>query len=97
MNRFVSAGSCAVFVLTGLFFLSACSPERISSVARADLFSLEIGPLDNQVNLAGMANEISDHRTNLAMRDGFFYISDTLGKKIIRYTSFGDLLFVIYN
>ena len=31
------------------------------------------------------------------MRDGLFYIADTSGKKIIRYTSFGDLLFVIYN
>jgi hypothetical protein len=97
MKRPVFAGLLVFAVLTGLFFLSACSRGRISSVARVDLFSLEIGPLDNQVNLSSMVSVISDHRTSLAMRDGLFYISDTLGKKIIRYTSFGDLLFVIYN
>ncbi|MCL1811958.1 MAG: hypothetical protein FWG29_00390, partial [Treponema sp.] len=31
------------------------------------------------------------------MRDGLFYISDTAGGKIVRYNSYGDLLFVIYN
>ncbi|MDR0403995.1 MAG: hypothetical protein LBH35_10470 [Treponema sp.] len=96
MKRFTS-GLLVLSVTAGLFFLSSCARGRISSLARADLFSLEIGPLDNQVNLSNMGNVVSDHRAALAMRDGFFYISDTLGKKIIRYTSFGDLLFVIYN
>jgi hypothetical protein len=31
------------------------------------------------------------------MRDGLFYISDGNGGKIVRYTSYGDLLFMIYN
>jgi hypothetical protein len=97
MKRFMTTGLSAVLVFAGLFVVSACSRGRISSVARVDLFSLEIGPLDNQVNLSGRGSVISDHRTNLAMKDGLFYISDTFGKKIVRYTSFGDPLFVIYN
>jgi hypothetical protein len=81
-----------------LFVLSlfACSSSRVSSVARIDLFGLEIGPLDNQINLS-LADGVLSHKASLAMRDGLFYIADTSGKKIIRYTSFGDLLFVIYN
>ncbi|MDR1506913.1 MAG: hypothetical protein LBI67_07390 [Treponema sp.] len=101
MKRFLPARTrgllLAVPVIAGFLFLSACSRGRISSVARTDLFGLEIGPLDNQVNLSNMISAISDHRASLAMRDGLFYISDTFGKKIVRYTSFGDLLFVIYN
>ncbi|MDR2663417.1 MAG: hypothetical protein LBC31_10525 [Treponema sp.] len=83
-------------VLLGLL-LSGCSRGRISSVARMDLFNLEIGPLEDQVNLVNLAGGSSSGRTSLAMRDGFFYISDTAGKKIVRYSSYGDLLFVIYN
>jgi hypothetical protein len=31
------------------------------------------------------------------MRDGLFYISDGNGEKVVRYNSYGDLLFMIYN
>jgi hypothetical protein len=31
------------------------------------------------------------------MRDGLFYISNGNGEKIVRYNSYGDLLFMIYN
>jgi hypothetical protein len=31
------------------------------------------------------------------MRDGLFYISNGNGQKVVRYTSYGDLLFMIYN
>jgi hypothetical protein len=62
-----------------------------------DLFNLEIGPLEDQVNLVNLADSGGSHRTSLAMRDGLFYLSDTTGGKIVRYNSYGDLLFVIYN
>jgi len=62
-----------------------------------DLFTLEIGPLEDQINLFNLTNARSSNRTSLAMRDGLFYISDTSGGKIVRYNSYGDLLFVIYN
>jgi hypothetical protein len=80
----------------GLVVLVGCSQSRISSVARTDLFNLEIGPLEDQINLFDLARS-SSNRTNLVMRDGLFYISDTAGGKIVRYNSYGNLLFVIYN
>jgi hypothetical protein len=36
-------------------------------------------------------------RTDFVMRDGLFYISDGSGGKILRYNSYGNLLFMIYN
>jgi hypothetical protein len=89
--------SGAAFCAAALLVLSTCSQTRISSVTRIDLFNLEIGPLDNQINLTDLAEGVSGYRTSLAMRDGLFYIADTPGRKVVRYTSFGDLLLVIYN
>jgi hypothetical protein len=86
---------CPVLLL--FLLVSGCSRGRISSVARMDLFSMEIGPLEDQVNLFNLADGRSSNRTSLVMRDGLFYISDTSGGKIVRYNSYGDLLFVIYN
>ncbi|MDR0474728.1 MAG: hypothetical protein LBH43_13780 [Treponema sp.] len=87
---------CILLLLAALFFLCSCTKGRISSVARMDLFTLEIGPLEDQINLFNLAMS-SLNRTSLAMRDGLFYISDTAGSKIVRYNSYGDILFVIYN
>ena len=94
MKRFFGAGGLLIIPLTLLFF--GCSRGRISSVARMDLFTLEIGPMEDQINLYDLAKS-SSNRTSIAMRDGLFYISDTSGGKIVRYNSYGDLLFVIYN
>jgi len=90
MNRNVFALFLLLLVLTG------CTRGRISSVARMDLFNLEIGPLEDQINLFDLAFSRSN-MPSLAMRDGLFYLSDTAGRKIVRYNSYGDLLFVIYN
>ena len=81
--------------LAFLAFASCSRGSRVSSVVRIDLFNLEIGPLEDQVNLYELAGR--SNRTSLTMRDGLFYISDTAGDKIVRYNSYGDLLFVIYN
>ncbi|MDR2471360.1 MAG: hypothetical protein LBD09_04550 [Treponema sp.] len=82
-------------VPAAILALSGCSRGRISSVARRDLFTLGIGPLEDQLNLSGVSG--GGRRTSLAMRDGFFYVSDTAGEKIVHYTSYGELLFMIYN
>ncbi|MDR0496029.1 MAG: hypothetical protein LBH42_00275 [Treponema sp.] len=78
-------------------FHSACSKTtKVPQVEREDLFSLYIGKIEDQIafNLGG------DHginRSGIVMKDGLFYISDGNGGKILRYNSYGDLLFMIYN
>jgi hypothetical protein len=66
-------------------------------VAREDLFSLDIGRMEDQIALYNLEGDRGVRRTDLAMRDGLFYISDGNGGKILRYNSYGDLLFMIYN
>ncbi|MDR1900573.1 MAG: hypothetical protein LBQ55_11225 [Treponema sp.] len=90
-----------LFTLFALGLVSAaapsCSREGVSSVGREDPFVLDIGLLEDQVDLYNLEGDRSMRKTRIAMRDGFFYISDGNGKKITRYTSYGDLLFMIYN
>ena len=85
-----------IFYLLSFIFFS-CSPAGIASIQREDLFSLDIGPMEDQVAMYSLAGAGRLHHAGIAMRDGFFYISDNNGGKIVRYNSYGDLLFMIYN
>ncbi|GHV44487.1 lipoprotein [Spirochaetia bacterium] len=85
-----------VLALLPMFFF-ACSREQAVSVAREDHFTLNIGRLEDQLALYNLEGDRGISRTNIAMQDGLFYISDGNGQKIVQYTSYGDILFMIYN
>ncbi|MDR0290904.1 MAG: hypothetical protein LBI06_08215 [Treponema sp.] len=87
-----------LFVLCAALVAAGCFPSGIDSIQRENLFSLDIGLMEDQIALYGL--EGGDGRVRhieLAMRDGFFYIADNNGGKIVRYNSYGDLLFMVYN
>jgi hypothetical protein len=77
--------------------LGSCSREKIPSVTRKDLFTISIGRQEDQIDLFNLEGERSKRTTGIAMRDGLLYISNGNGGKIVRYNSYGDLLFMIYN
>jgi hypothetical protein len=85
-------------VFLGAGFLSvSCPNNKIGSVEREDLFTLDIGPMEDQIALYKLDGTRGIRRTSFTMRDGLFFISDGNSGKIIRYNSYGDLLFMIYN
>jgi hypothetical protein len=88
---------CFFVVFGSLLGFSGCGNSQTPPVAREDLFTLDIGRLEDQIALYDLTGDRGIRRTDLAMRDGLFYISDGNGGKIIRYNSYGDLLFMIYN
>jgi hypothetical protein len=90
--RFFLLFSMFLTLLTG-----GCSRGEVTSIAREDLFTLDIGRMEDQIALYHFEGDKGIRRTDFAMRDGLFYISDGTGEKIVRYTSYGDLLFMIYN
>jgi hypothetical protein len=69
----------------------------VDSIQREDLFTLDIGPMEDQIALYSLEGNEGILYAGLAMRDGFFFIADNNGSKIVRYNSYGDLLFMIYN
>ena len=89
--------SFLVYLLAALCLCGACSPSDIDSIQRENLFSLDIGPMEDQIALFGLEGDGGRRRADIAMRDGFFFIADSGSGKIVRYNSYGDLLFMIYN
>ena len=84
-------------LLAALCLLGACSRPDIDSIQRENLFTLDIGPMEDQIALFGLEGDGGRRRAELAMRDGFFFIVDSGSGKIVRYNSYGNLLFMIYN
>ncbi|MDR2717850.1 MAG: hypothetical protein LBB89_07300 [Treponema sp.] len=84
----------AVFMAAGM---AACTSANVDSIQREDLFSLDIGPMEDQIALYSLEGNARLRHVEIAMRDGFFYIADNNGGKIVRYNSYGDLLFMVYN
>lgn len=66
-------------------------------MVREDLFTLDIGRMEDQIDLFSLSGSRHIRKTRIAMRDGILYVSNGNGEKIGRYTSYGDLLFMIYN
>jgi len=83
--------------LSGFILLGCGWSGQIHSVQREDLFTLDIGIMEDQIALFNFDGTRGMRRTDLAMRDGLIYISDGNGGKILRFNSYGDLLFMIYN
>jgi hypothetical protein len=86
-----------LLLVAALLITGACTNNQSVSISREDLFSLEIGPMEDQIALFNLGVTRGIRRTGFTMREGQFYISDGNGGKIVRFNSYGDLLFMIYN
>jgi hypothetical protein len=76
------------------FVLAACGSSRqIKSVVRSDLFSIGYGLSENQIDLSSGGGG----RVDIVMREGIFHILDGTGKKIMKLSSYGDLLALLYD
>ncbi|MDR2500073.1 MAG: hypothetical protein LBD37_03195 [Treponema sp.] len=86
-----------LFVLLGTagLLFPACAKEGLPAVVREDRFTLDIGRMEDEIDLFNL--EHTRRKTALAMRNGLFYIANGNGEKVVRYTSYGDILFMIYN
>ena len=79
-----------------LSFVS-CSKEEKKSMEREDLFYLRYGAFEDEINLSHFYEREENVNSQIVMKDGFFYISDSQAKKVMKFTSFGDLLSLYYN
>jgi hypothetical protein len=86
----------AVCICTA-FFCVSCGPPRVELLEREHLFTLEIGRLEDQVDLFQAPGQPMNRKTRVAMRDGLLYISNGSANKIMQFTSYGDVLTLIYN
>ena len=79
-----------------IFFYSCSRKNSLQSVSEEELFSLNYGNFEDELDLFGITN-IGKVTTSITMKDGFFYIVNGQNQKILSFNSYGDLLSVYYN
>lgn len=80
-----------------LLTLGSCRSRTVEELPREELFSLEIGKLDNQLDLFQSRGLGFDQLIQLYMRDGLFFLANGGSDKIMELSSYGDLIFLLYN
>jgi hypothetical protein len=81
-----------------LFLISCIAGEKPSiAVKRESLFALGYGPAEDQLDLFQVDGSQAPLKTCITMKEGIFYIANGAGAKVVRYSSFGDPLSMIYN
>jgi hypothetical protein len=77
--------------------LAGCVRGSAPELVAEPLFTLELGRLEDQVDLFQTAGSAMRSRTRIAMRDGLFYVANGSARKIMVFSSYGDLLFLLYD
>ena len=96
MKQFIKFFTLVLFITLILLNFSCSRNQTISTIKEENLFSLNYGKYENELQLFNLAN-LGNINTKIFMKDGFFFIADDNAKKIIQTTSYGDLLGIIYN
>lgn len=82
------------------FFLSlamSCAPGAPQLMPRETLFSLELGTLEDQVDLFQRPDRSSLEQNRFLFYNGLVLVSDGNARKIMEFSSYGDLLTLYYN
>lgn len=87
----------AACLLVALGLVSCTNTEKSIAVKREQLFSLGYGTSEDQIDLFQLEGGSSPLKTRIAMREGIFYVANGNGAKVVRFSSFGDVLSMIYN
>ena len=96
MKQFIKFFTPVLFITLILLNFSCSRNQTISTIKEENLFSLNYGKYENELQLFNLAN-LGNINTKIFMKDGFFFIADDNAKKIMEMTSYGDLLGIIYN
>ncbi len=92
-NNFINK-TFLLFLCLFVFF-SCDSDSVVGNVKTEELFSLKYGNFEDEFHT--YTSEPQDFYSSIMMRDGFFYIADSASKKVSQFSSYGDLVSVLYN
>jgi len=88
--------AAAVAAFLGLISV-ACSSGPPQLLAKQTLFTLSLGTLDNQIDLFDRPNGATPQTFSFQFANGLFLVSDGNARKVMEFSSYGDLLSLYYN
>ena len=77
--------------------LVSCHRKGIEELVSTELFSLSIGKLEDQIDLFQFEDAMATRTNSIFMRDGWFYVANGSSGKVMVFSSYGDLIFLLYN
>lgn len=80
-----------------VWVLVACEQQQPAFLESESLFQLEIGRLEDQLDLVSRDGVMPRAQTSIAMQDGMLYVGDGAANKIMEFSSYGDLVRLIYH
>ncbi len=78
-----------------ILVLFSCSETDLSRLKQDNLFVLEFGESEKQINV--FLSDVLSQKNRIAMHEGQFYIANGQSSKVMLFNSYGDLLSLIYN
>ncbi len=78
-------------------FLIACNPTQPAVLEAELLFELQIGRLEHELGLFSREGVLPRRGNFLTLRDGIVFISNGSSNKMMGFTSYGDLLQLVYS
>ncbi len=88
------------WLLTGIglcLILAGCNDRRTIDLPMKSLFTLSIGKAEDELDLLELPGIPSSYKTTLFMRDGLFYLANGEANKVMEFSSYGDILSLLYN
>jgi hypothetical protein len=76
---------------------AGCQRKGIEELVNSELFSLSMGKMEDQIDLFQFENAMVERSNSVTMRDGWFYVANGSAGKIMVFSSYGDLIFLLYN
>jgi hypothetical protein len=86
-----------LILAAALLALAGCRQAAIEELTRQELFSLGLGKMEDQIDLFQTEGELFNLKNRICMRDGLFYIANGNSAKIMAFSSYGDLIYMLYN
>jgi len=88
-----------IFILSAamLFLFGSCGEASIENLSREELFSLSLGKMENQMDLFQVPGVPFKRRNRIYRKGGRIYVSNGNSAKIMEFTTYGDLVFLLQN
>ena len=87
----------SIALLSWVVVTIGCSNRPVAELEREELFNLSIGPMEDQLSLFQFRNLPASDSASLYMRDGLIYVANSGAQKVMKFSSYGDLLLLLYN
>ncbi|MBN2442956.1 MAG: hypothetical protein JXJ04_16475 [Spirochaetales bacterium] len=86
-----------ILMSSSCFFTMSCKQQEYEKIYREDLFTINLGKLEDQIDLFQVRGSSSLKKNDFYLKDGMFYIANSNSLKVMQFSSYGDLFFILYN